>query len=38
LALLGPFASVPLVISLLLFVAAIGWVRTHQPAQPRSRK
>jgi hypothetical protein len=33
-ALLGPFAPLPLVVSLLLFVAAIGWVRVHQPDDP----
>ena len=34
LALLGPFAPVPLIVSLLLFVSAIGWVRVHQPEPP----
>jgi hypothetical protein len=33
-ALLGPFAPLPLVVSLLLFVAALGWVRVHQPDPP----
>jgi hypothetical protein len=33
-ALLGPFAPIPLVASLLLFVAAVGWVRIHQPPPP----
>ncbi len=28
--LLGPFALIPLLVSLLLFVAAIVWVRAHQ--------
>src|SRR5437016_890161 len=35
-ALLGPFAPIPLVVCFLLFVAAIGWVRTHQPDAPSS--
>lgn len=30
-ALLGPFAPLPLLVSLLLLLAAFGWVRTHQP-------
>ncbi len=29
--LLGVFAPIPIVVSLLLFVAAIVWVRAHQP-------
>lgn len=29
-ALLGPFAPLPLLVSLLLLLAAFGWVRTHQ--------
>lgn len=29
-ALLGPFAPLPLLVSLLLFIAALGWVRSHQ--------
>ena len=33
-ALLGPFAPLPLIVSLLLFVAALGWVRVHQPDPP----
>ena len=36
-ALLGPFAPLPLVVSLLLFVAALGWVRSHQP-DPEGRR
>jgi hypothetical protein len=36
-ALLGPFAPVPLVVSLLLFIAAVGWVRIHQPTPPGVR-
>jgi hypothetical protein len=28
-ALLGPFAPVPLMVSSLLFIAALGWVRYH---------
>lgn len=31
-ALLGPFAALPLLISLLLFGAALGWVRSHLSA------
>ncbi len=31
--LLGPFAPIPVIVSLLLFVSAIGWVRSHQPNQ-----
>ena len=36
-ALLGPFAPLPLIASSLLFLAALGWVRSHQPdsADPR---
>jgi len=36
-ALLGDFAPLPLVVSMLLFVAAIVWVRAHQPdpVEPR---
>lgn len=30
-ALLGPFAPLPSIVSLLLFLAAIVWVRIHQP-------
>lgn len=30
-ALLGPFAPLPSIVSLLLFLAAIVWVRMHQP-------
>jgi hypothetical protein len=30
-ALLGPFAPLPLITSSLLFLAALGWVRSHQP-------
>lgn len=30
-ALLGPFAPLPLLVSMLLFAAALGWVRSHQP-------
>lgn len=30
-ALLGPFAPLPSTVSLLLFLAAIIWVRSHQP-------
>lgn len=30
-ALLGPFAPLPSIVSLLLFLAAIVWVRNHQP-------
>jgi|GEM_PF-4310103 len=30
-ALLGPFAPLPLIVSLLLLLSALGWVRTHQP-------
>jgi hypothetical protein len=37
-ALLGPFAPIPLVVSLLMFVAAIGWVRIHQPPSPGGRR
>jgi hypothetical protein len=37
-ALLGPFAPTPLLISLLLFVAAIGWVRIHQPSSRGGRR
>ncbi len=33
-ALLGPFAPFPSIVSLLLFLAAIGWVRLHQPGPP----
>jgi hypothetical protein len=33
-ALLGSFAPLPLIVSLLLFVAALGWVRVHQPDPP----
>lgn len=33
-ALLGPFAPFPSIVSLLLFVAAIGWVRLHQSGPP----
>jgi hypothetical protein len=29
--LLGPFARLPLIASSLLFLAALGWVRSHQP-------
>lgn len=36
-ALLGPFAPLPLVVSLLLFAAALGWVRSHQP-DPEGRR
>ncbi len=35
-ALLGPFAPIPLVVSLLLFVAATAWVRAHQPDVPET--
>ena len=38
LALLGPFAPIPLIVSLLLFIAAVGWVRIHQPPAPGERK
>jgi hypothetical protein len=30
-ALLGPFAPLPLIASSLLFLAALGWVSSHQP-------
>lgn len=33
-ALLGPFAPLPLIVSWLLFLAAILWVRRHQPDPP----
>lgn len=33
-ALLGPFAPLPLVVSVFLFVAAVAWVRVHQPDPP----
>jgi hypothetical protein len=32
--LLGPFAPLPMIASSLLFIAAIGWVRSHQPDSP----
>jgi len=32
--LLGSFSPIPLIVSLLLFVAAIAWVRAHQPDPP----
>lgn len=35
-ALLGPFAPLPLLVSLLLLLAAFGWVRTHQPIPSES--
>jgi hypothetical protein len=38
LALLGPFSPIPLIVSLLLFIAAIGWVRIHQPPSPGGRR
>jgi hypothetical protein len=37
-ALLGPFSPTPLIVSLLLFVAAIGWVRIHQPPTSGGRR
>ncbi|HLZ07080.1 MAG TPA: hypothetical protein VKT80_00710 [Chloroflexota bacterium] len=33
-ALLGPFAPLPMIASSLLFLAALGWVRSHQPDPP----
>ncbi|HVC32902.1 MAG TPA: hypothetical protein VNL16_05280 [Chloroflexota bacterium] len=33
-ALLGPFALLPSIVSSLLFLAAIFWVRMHQPGPP----
>jgi uncharacterized membrane protein len=35
-ALLGPFAGIPLAVSVLLFVAALFWVRAHQPNSPEA--
>ena len=32
-ALLGPFAPLPLLVSLLLLMAAFGWVRAHQATE-----
>jgi uncharacterized membrane protein len=37
-ALLGPFAWIPLAVSVLLFVAALVWVRAHQPDPPGGRR
>jgi hypothetical protein len=36
-ALLGPFAPLPLIVSVLLFGAALGWVRSHQ-SDPEARQ
>jgi hypothetical protein len=36
-ALLGPFAPLPSIVSLFLFLAAIVWVRMHQPGPPEWR-
>jgi hypothetical protein len=37
-ALLGPFAPLPLIVSGLLFIAAILWVRGHQPDPLEARR
>ena len=36
-ALLGPYAPIPLLASLLLLVSAVVWVRSHQPALPEAK-
>ncbi|HLG52187.1 MAG TPA: hypothetical protein VKY56_11215 [Chloroflexota bacterium] len=37
-ALLGPLAPCPLLISLLLLIAAVTWVRVHQPGPPEWKR